>query len=133
MRWQSSPGATSTWAASAGKSGGDLPDVQVVDLDDAGWPASARPTASGSMPAGAPSSRTRPESRSRLQAVRSISARDEQRGDRVGRAEAEQQDERAGERGAERRVEVGQHVRAGALDVERAALGAAPAPTPPRR
>ena len=54
----------------------DLPDVQIVDLDDPAVCASARPTSSGSMPSGEPSSSTRPESRSRRQPERSISADD---------------------------------------------------------
>ena len=53
----------------------DLPDVQVVDLDDAlAATASAIPTSSGSMPCGAASSSTRAESRSSDQPERSMSA-----------------------------------------------------------
>ena len=36
VAWQSAPGATITWAESDGKPEVDLPDVQVVHLDDAG-------------------------------------------------------------------------------------------------
>ena len=44
---------------------GDLPDVEVVDLDDAGRPIIALPIASGSRPAGAASRKILPHALSR--------------------------------------------------------------------
>ena len=74
MPWQSSPGATSTWAASAGKPEVTSQTWRSWTSITPGWRASARPTASESRSRGVPSSSTSPLSRSRLQAVRSISA-----------------------------------------------------------
>ena len=71
-----------------------------------------------------PPSSTRVAWPSRLESRADHQRCDEQRDDAVGALEPGGQHEQAGERRAERRVEVGEHVRARALDVERAALGA---------
>ena len=98
-----------------------------------GCAASAWPIASGSMPA----RRGLEQHARRLAEQRDAGADhqrgDEQRDDAVRALDAGDEDEQAGERGAQRRVEVGEHVRAGALDVERAPLGPRRAPTPRRR
>ena len=122
MPWQSSPGATSTCGRERREARGHLPHVQVVDLDHARMPRqraadrvgveAARRALEQHQAALAQQAPGRPQHQ----------GRDEQRGDRVGLAEAGREDDRARERRAQRRVEVGHHVRAGALDVERAAL-----------
>ena len=90
---------------------GDLPDVQVVDLDDAGLAASARPTRLRVDAARArPRAARGPASRSSRQPERSISDGDEQRRDRVGAIEAGDEHDGAGGGRGQRRVEVGQHV-----------------------
>ena len=95
-----------------------------------GCAASAWPIACGSIPRGAASSSTR----GRLADSSDRPGAHHQRGDERARRppsapfEARDEHEQAGERGAERRVEVGEHVRARALDVERAPLRAATAP-----
>ena len=122
--WQSSPGRTSTWAASAGK-----PDVTSQTCRS--W-TSTTPGCAGERVADRP--RVDPARRALEQHAARLAQQapgrahhqhgDEQRGDRVGLAEARRRARRARERRAERRVEVGQHVGARALDVERAPLGA---------
>ena len=117
-------GGTSTCAESAGK-----PDVtsqtwRSCTSRTPGCAASAWPIASGSRPRGAASSSTPVGLAEQADARADHERGDEQRDDGVGALEAGGHHEQAGERGAERRVEVGEHVGAGALHVERAALGA---------
>ena len=123
--WQSSPGATSTCAASAGK-------PEVTSQTCRSW-TSTTPGHGGQRVA----DRLRVDALGRAleqhaagvaqqQPARAQHQRgDEQRGDGVGAIEAREEHDRAGGRGGERREEVGEHVRAGALDVERAPLGLA--------
>src|SRR6476659_10272961 len=106
-----------------GEFGGDLPDVQVVDLDDArlfGHHA-ADPVGVELLGRGLeedpPRVTQQPDRRAQHQAG------NQQRGDRVGAVEAGQQDHRRGDRGADEGVEVGQQVLEAALDVEALAVG----------
>ena len=84
MRWQSSPRRHEHVGRERREVGGHLPDVEVVDLDDAGMAASARPIASGSMPRGRAPRAGRGRSRAAGARRCAASARDEQRRDRVG-------------------------------------------------
>ena len=68
------PGSTSTWAASAGKPEVTSQTCRSWTSTTPGMAASAWPTACGSTPSGAPSSSTRPASRSSSQPERSMSA-----------------------------------------------------------
>ncbi len=123
-RWQSSPGRTSTWAASDGKPEVTSQTCRSWTSTIPGALASARPTSSVRTPSGEPSSRTVEEARRSDQPERSISAETSSAAMPSACSKpAEQHDGARGGR-AERRVEVGQHVGAGALDVERAALRA---------
>jgi hypothetical protein len=94
--WQSSPGGTSTCAASAGKPEVTSQTCRSWTSTTPGWRPSARPIACGSIPSGAPSSSTRPESREQLQPDAQHQRRDQQRRDRSAAVEAETEDDRAG-------------------------------------
>src|SRR5918998_100784 len=72
--WQSSPGATSTWAARAVKPEVTSQTWRSCTSTMPGAPASARPTSSVRTPMGEPSSSTAPASRSNDHPERSISA-----------------------------------------------------------
>src|SRR5579875_967967 len=63
--WQSSPACTTTWADSAGNPEVTSHTWRSWTSTTPAWPASARPISSGSMPAGAASMNTRPDSLSR--------------------------------------------------------------------
>ena len=104
--------------------GGDLPDVQVVDLDDAGL--LGHPPAD---PVGVEALRRGLEEDPAGVAQQAVGGAqhqsgDQQRGDRVGPVEAGEQDDRGGDRGADEGVEVGEQVLEAALDVEALAVGA---------
>ena len=103
----------------------DLPDVQVVDLDDAlaARRARGRPRR-GRCPRGAASSSTRADACSSDQPERSISAATVSAASASTCAGPPDGDHDAGGDRRDRAVEVGEHVRARARDVQALALGA---------
>ena len=105
-----------------GEPRGHLPDVQVVDLDHARMARQRLPDRVGVEVARGALEQHEPALAQQAPGGAQHQRRDDERGDRVGLAEAGGEDDRAGDRRAQRRVEVGHHVRAGALDVQRAAL-----------
>ena len=123
-RWQSASRLDDDVGGEGRELGGDLPDVQVVDLDHArlfGHPAAD--------PLGVDPLRRGLEEDPAGVAQQAVGraqhqAGDQQRGDRVGPLEAGQQDHRGGDRGADEGEEVGEEVLEAALDVEALAVGA---------
>ena len=108
-----------------GEARGDLPDVQVVDLDHAGHGGQRVADGLGIDALGRALEQHAAGVAQQQPARAQHDRGHQQRGDRVGAVEAREEHDRAGRRGGERREEVGEHVRAGALDVQRAPLGLA--------
>jgi hypothetical protein len=105
------------------ESGGDFPDVEVVDLDDAGLAGELLVRFGRVDASGAASRKIRAEAFTERVAGADHEPGDQQRDDRVGALEAGGEDHDGGDRGADERVEVGQDVLVGPFDVEALAVG----------
>ena len=114
------------------EAGRDLPDVQVVDLDDARVRGErACRSRCGSTPCGEASSSTREASRSRRQPERDHEPGDDERGDAVELADAGDDDEHAGDDRGDR-ARRGRRAR-GPSRPRRSGCAARPATAPTRR
>ena len=121
--WQSSPGATSTCAASAGKPVVTSQTCRSWTSTTPGWRPGRGRRPRGRRPRARPRAARGRQSRSSRQPERSISAATNSAAIASARSKPVMRMIGAGDRGGDRREEVGEHVGAGALDVQRAALG----------
>ena len=101
-----------------GEARGDLPHVEVVDLDDSGLGGHRATDRLGIHALGRRLEQDAPRIAQQAPAGAEHERRDEQRRDAVGAIEPGEDDHRAGGRRRERRIQVREHVLARALDVE---------------
>ncbi len=106
-----------------GEAGGDFPDVEVVDFDDAGLGGEGLADGVGVDPLRCGFEEDAPGGFHQSVAGVDHQPGDQERDDRVGAVKAGEKDHAGGDRGSDERVEVGEDVLEGAFDVQALAVG----------